>query len=100
MAANAVSPSTLPTIMVSTVLYSCWNRLETKMGSMKMNRLLKMGPFIRSTFWLKKFFFAGMVWVIGFLPLKIYRKNRAAMQLHSSLVSFYLLFTAPGSQSR
>ena len=31
------------------VLYSCWNRLEMRMGSMNSTRLLKMGPCIRST---------------------------------------------------
>ena len=35
------------------------------MGSIKTNRLLKMGPFIKSMFRLKNDFFAGD-WVIGF----------------------------------
>ena len=67
MAASAVSPSTLPTIMVSTVLYSCWNKLDTRMGSMNRKRFLKIGPCSRSAFRLKRFVFRGRVWVIGFL---------------------------------
>ena len=75
IAASALSPSTLPTIMVSTVLYSCWNKLDTRMGSMNRKRFLKIGPCSRSAFRLKRFVFRGRVWVIGFLRLVFYRKN-------------------------
>ena len=77
MAASAVSPSTLPTIMVSTVLYSCWNKLDTRMGSMNSRRFLKIGPCSRSAFRLKRFVFRGRVWVIGFLSS---RKKEAVAQ--------------------
>ena len=94
MAARAVSPSTLPTIMVSTVLYSCWNRLEMRMGSMNSTRLLKMGPCIRFTFIWKRFFFRDWVWVIGFLQLYFYRKTRGRPESSPLFCRFMqLLFT-------
>ena len=83
MAASAVSPSTLPTIMVSTVLYSCWNRLDTRMGSMNRKRFLKIGPCSRSAFRLKRFVFRGRVWVIGFLSSR--KKEAVAQKLCSGL---------------
>ena len=37
-------PRMLPTIMVSAALYSCWNRLEIKMGMAKISRFPEDGP--------------------------------------------------------
>ena len=85
MAASALSPSTLPTIMVSTVLYSCWNRLDTRMGSMNRKRFLKIGPCSRSAFRLKRFVFRGRVWVIGFLSS---RKKEAVAHFLCTVASF------------
>ena len=84
MAASAVSPSTLPTIMVSTVLYSCWNKLDTRMGSMNSSRFLKIGPCSRSAFWLKRFVFRGRVWVIGFLS----SRKKEAVHKNCAVASF------------
>ena len=47
-AARAVAPSSLPTIMVSIILYSCWNSMPSRVGSAKP-RMSRMGlPVVRS----------------------------------------------------
>ncbi len=47
-AARAVAPSSLPTIMVSIMLYSCWNSMPSRVGRANP-RMSRMGlPVVRS----------------------------------------------------
>ena len=47
-AASASTPTNLPTTMVSTVAYTCWNRFPKKRGSVKPSRSLSGEPTVMS----------------------------------------------------
>ena len=46
-AATASSPTNFPTTMVSTMLYSCWNKLPATMGRAKKNSSFRGRPSVR-----------------------------------------------------
>ena len=47
-AASACLPTNLPTMTLSTVLYSCWQRLPKKTGTAKLTMRFQMEPVVIS----------------------------------------------------